>query len=232
MDTRNKVIYIPFVEKFCEVGDRKKLNIDPLAAKMVQPFLDSNENLHWAGMPNPGVIFHSDDWQAIPFSLFWGGFSIFWEGGALGYWGLNFRSTFDVIWGVPFVLIGQYLIWGRFLSDAWYKRRTYYGVTDRRALIVQDAWGDKIRSSYLSSTSEIEREGETTGTIWLGPKLPIMGAKGAPKRSMSRFDMGQRVPVIADIDNVGAVFQLILDLREKAAKNASRETKILSYPEM
>jgi hypothetical protein len=41
-----------------------------------------------------------------------------------------------VLWGVPFVVIGQYMIWGRFLYDAWLKPRTYYGITNRRVLIL------------------------------------------------------------------------------------------------
>ena len=99
--------------------------IDPEAALKVQPELLSSENLLWAGRPNPGVIFHSDDWYTIPFSLLWGGFAIFWEAGVLGYWGKaqsGGPSTFMVIWGIPFIVMGQYLIWGRFLHDAWLKR--------------------------------------------------------------------------------------------------------------
>jgi hypothetical protein len=200
--------------ELCDGGNPKKVgNIDPHAVMKVQPELMPGEIVHWAGMPNPRVIFHSDDWYAIPFSLLWGGFFIFSEGGALGYWGHSVRfannSSFDVIWGVPFLVFGQYLIWGRFLVDAWCKRRTYYAVTDRRVLIVQEAWGRNTRSPYLSAIPEIALEGTSTGTLWLGPKLPILGAKGAPKRNMSRFYMGQRVPVLADIDDVDSVYRLI-----------------------
>ena len=95
---------------------------DPQAAAKVQPELMSGESLYWAGMPNRGVIFHSDDWTMVPFSLLWGGFAIFWETGALGYWGKGPRggvpSLFMAIWGIPFIVIGQYMIWGRFLYDA------------------------------------------------------------------------------------------------------------------
>ncbi|HUC52673.1 MAG TPA: hypothetical protein VMR90_01420 [Candidatus Cybelea sp.] len=38
-------------------------------------------------MPNPTVIFHSDDWTAIPFTRLWTGFFCFLkEGGVLGFW--------------------------------------------------------------------------------------------------------------------------------------------------
>jgi hypothetical protein len=168
----------------------------------------SGESVYWAAMPNPSVIFHSDDWAAVPFSLLWGGFAIFWEAGALGYWGNGSRgggpSLFMVIWGVPFVLIGQYMIWGRFLYDAWLKRRTYYAITNKRLLIVQEGWSQKTSSMYLGEIPAIERDGATTGTIWFGKKYPLLGGRGQKKRSMSRFDMGD-VPVFADVDDVDGV---------------------------
>jgi hypothetical protein len=78
-------------------------------------------------MPNRGVIFHSDDWYVVPFSLLWGGFAIFWEAGVTGYGGNSPRGggapLFMQLWGIPFVVLGQYMIWGRFLYDAWLKRR-------------------------------------------------------------------------------------------------------------
>jgi hypothetical protein len=207
-------------------------NVNGLAAKKVQSELLPDEVIHWAGMPNPGVLFHSDDWYAIPFSLLWGGFAIFWEGGVLGYWGpQSAPSTFETIWGIPFVLLGQYMIWGRFLTDAWCKRRTYYAVTNRRVLIVQEAWGRKTRYSFLSAISEIGREGAVTGTLWLGPKLPILGGKGSPKRNMSRFYMGQMIPVLADIDNVDSVYRLIVDLQKKGGNADALGPQVLSYPE-
>ena len=139
--------------------------IDPVASSKLQGELARGEKVYWAGMPNPQVTFHSDDWQAIPFSLMWGGFSIFWEAGVL-----RTPATFMALWGIPFVVVGQYLIWGRFIYDRWLKKRTWYGVTNRRVLIVQEGLKRKISSSYLESIPVIEREGETTGTLWLGVK--------------------------------------------------------------
>ena len=113
--------------------------IDPRAAQKIQPHILSGETIHWAGIPNPEIIFHSDDWVAIPFSLVWGGFMIFWEAGALGSSANSSKTgdgdVFMILWGIPFVLCGQYLIWGRFFHDAWLKRRTFYAVTNRRACI-------------------------------------------------------------------------------------------------
>ena len=51
------------------------IKIDPRAAREIQSELLSGESIYWAGMPNPHIIFHSEDWQMIPFSLLWGGFA-------------------------------------------------------------------------------------------------------------------------------------------------------------
>ncbi len=199
--------------------NNKRVNaIDPRAAQKVQPELMSGESIYWAEIPNPRVIFHSDDWTAIPFSLVWTGFFVFWEAGALGAWGKSSRpggnDTFMVLWGIPFLVIGNYMVWGRFLVDAWLKRRTYYAVTNRRVLVLQEGWKRKSSSRFLDAIPKIEREGTVMGTLWFGPKYPVVAAKGRKTRDMSRFSVGD-VPVFADIDDADAVYRLIMDLREK-----------------
>ena len=210
---------------------------DPQAAAKVQPELMSGESLYWAGMPNRGVIFHSDDWTMVPFSLLWGGFAIFWETGALGYWGKGPRggvpSLFMAIWGIPFIVIGQYMIWGRFLYDAWLKRRTYYAVTNRRVMAVQEGWKRKASSMYLEAIPSIDREGTTTGTLWFGTKYPMFTGRGSGKktRNMSRFYLGD-VPVFADIDDVDSIYRLVWELREKMRKESnSAAHNALTYRE-
>jgi hypothetical protein len=188
---------------------------DPEAAAKLQPELLSGESLLWTGRPNFGVTFHSDDWYMIPFSLLWGGFAIFWESGVLGYWGHTSKGTpsiFMALWGIPFVVFGQYMIWGRFLHDAWQKRRIYYAITNRRVLILQEGWKRKTSSTYLEVIPTIEREGEVRGTLWFGPKYPVVAGRGQQTRGMSRFRIGD-VPVFADIDDVEAVHRLVLDQR-------------------
>ena len=117
--------------------------IDPRAAQKIQSELMSGESIYWAGMPNPRVVFHSDDWAAIPFSLdmdwlfyFLGirRVSSFWRDKSQR----DGTQVFMALWGVPFLIMGNYMVWGRFLHDAWLKRRTYYGVTNRRLLILQE----------------------------------------------------------------------------------------------
>ena len=177
----------------------------------VTPELLSGESIYWSGMPNPSVIFHSDDWYLIPFSLLWGGFAIFWEAGASG----KGSNTFFVLWGVPFVIAGQYMIRGRFLHDAWLKRKTYYAITNRRVLIVQDGWRRKSSSVFFRDISHIEREGMGLGTLWFGHRYPVLAGRGQKSRDISRFSVGE-VPTLADIDDVDEVNRLIVRLKNES----------------
>lgn len=191
--------------------------IDPDASLKLQSELISGESLLWASRPNPSVIFHSDDWYTIPFSLLWAGFSIFWEAGALGFWGHSSKASppiFMAIWGIPFVIIGQYMIWGRFVYDGWRKRRTFYGITSRRLIALQEGTKRRTCSMYLDAIPSIERDGGPNGTLWFGNKYPMMAQRGQRTRQ-SRFYIGE-VPIFADIDDADSVYRLILDLSEKA----------------
>jgi hypothetical protein len=196
--------------------------IDSRAAMKVQPEMWSGERVYWAGMPNPKIIFHSDDWTAIPFTLIWTGFFVFWEGNALGYWGRASQTgetnLFNTLWGIPFLIVGNYMVWGRFLLDAWLKRRTYYAVTNRRVLIMQMGWKKRTNWMYLEAIPAIEREGVETGTLWFGKKYPVIAGRGQKTRSMSRFEVSG-IPVFADIDDVDGVQRLIQELRENVRKD-------------
>jgi hypothetical protein len=230
VDVPTPLIYIPERWRWFRNGGRQNSvsNIDPLAAQKVQSELMPRESIYWAGMPNPGVIFHSDDWSAIPFTLIWTGFFVFWEGNALGVWGQNARTdVFMALWGIPFLVVGNYMVWGRFLVDAWLKRRTYYAVTSQRVLVLQEGWRRKTSTTFLEAIPTIEREGTGTGTLWFGPKYPIVATRGRKRRDMSRFSIGD-VPVFADIEDVDSVHRLIIDLRGQFSRG-STSAPILTY---
>jgi hypothetical protein len=124
------------------------------------------------------------------------------------------------LWGIPFILIGQYLLWGRFVYDGWLKRRTYYGVTSSRILVVQDGWNRKSIFNYIDVLPTIQKEGSATGTLWFGPKYPVLAGRNRATRSMSRFSIAS-TPVFADIDDVGSVYTLVLGLREQLSRRDS-----------
>ena len=133
----------------------------------LQAELQPGETLEWAGRPHPWRVFTARDLYLIPFSLLWGGFAIFWEAGVLS---IN-APLFFKLWGVPFVLVGLYVIFGRFLVSAWERRHTWYGVTNQRIIILRTALGHRVQSFYFSTLPEIETtiSASGRGTLRFGP---------------------------------------------------------------
>src|SRR5947209_19598456 len=119
-----------------------------------------------------------------------------------------------MVWGIPFVLIGPYLIWGRFLYAAWEKKRTYYAVTNRRIIVVQNGWRRQMASSYLDCLPTLIKEHSSAGRGTL---------RFAPQDSMRLGRRGwgvwdgmtvESLPTFIDIEDVDTVYRLVSDLRE------------------
>jgi len=133
-----------------------------------QTELLGGERLLWTGQPDPRVIFERVDIFLVPFSLLWGGFALAWEAGVLGLgvFGEGHRSAvpwFFVLWGIPFVLVGLYFIAGRFFYKAWRKRRTYYALTNKRALVLVEGRGRTLRACLLSAVPTINKSVRSSG---------------------------------------------------------------------
>jgi hypothetical protein len=106
----------------------------------------------------------------IPFSVMWGGFTIFWEIGVLSSSGARDSVIFP-LWGVPFVLVGLYLMVGRFFARRWIRKRTLYAVTDQRVIAIAPSWprGERTTSVWLGSSPPVEKRlARGTGTVWVG----------------------------------------------------------------
>src|SRR5262245_45632961 len=107
--------------------------MNPDAEHELSTFLDRGERLLWSGQPGAGIRVRSGDAFMIPFSLVWAGGCVYWAYNAFQ----NGQSTFNRIWILPFLVFGVYLVFGRFISDAQRRAGTFYGVTDRRVLMVK-----------------------------------------------------------------------------------------------
>lgn len=129
-------------------------------------FLGSNESLQWAGRPQGGFLFRKSDALLIPFSLVWGGFAAFWEFTVYN----SDAPGFFLLFGSVFVLVGLYLIVGRFFFDIVRRSKTVYGLTNERALILAGVFGQSLKSVDLKSASEVSLQlsSDGRGTIVFG----------------------------------------------------------------
>src|SRR5436305_1981729 len=103
----------------------------------VQRELRGSERLLWSGAHPAGLRLQRADLVIVPFSLLWGGFVFFWECTVLSQ---PNAPRFMALFGVPFVLVGAYIIFGRFFFDAFQRSRTAYALTDERIIIVSRAF--------------------------------------------------------------------------------------------
>jgi hypothetical protein len=189
--------------------------------------LDPGESLLWSGQPRKGIVFRGADVVLIPFSLMWGGFAIFWEAMALSQARKQDGSALFGLFGIPFVLIGLYIMFGRFIVDAIQREHTCYGVTDRRAIIVtglvdRQPTPDaaivtalvatfsprKVKSLDLRTMSDVSmtERSDGSGTITFGPQNPYQHFSGMWGPGMG---YGFATPGFELVDKVKSVYTLI-----------------------
>jgi hypothetical protein len=181
--------------------------------------LQPGESIVWMGRPDPRIVFHHDDLYLFPFSLMWGGFTIFWERGVSQQ-----NWSFGMLWGIPFVLIGQFMIWGRFLYARWKKKRILYIVTNKRVITTVDsATSPRVISYPISEVKEVTEElrRDDAGTITFGPLLSWWEHRNGNWSQLSPLHLDERIPVFVDIRNVREVAQLVTTLRNAETPPAS-----------
>ena len=107
----------------------------------------------------------------IPFSLMWTGFVVFWVYKVI----TSGAPLFFMLWGVPFMLFGLYLLFGRFIIDAKRRERTFYGVTDQRIIIISRWLSRRVETLTLRTLSDLSlrEKRDKSGTITFGPSHPM-----------------------------------------------------------
>ena len=177
--------------------------------------LVSGERLLWSGQPRQGLCLRPSDALMIPFSLLWGGFAIFWEVSVLR----GGAPLFMALWGIPFVLVGLYMIAGRFVADAKVRRQTFYGLTNSRIVIVSGLFSRTVRSLELRALPEVSlREGSAgSGTVMFGRPSAFGATAGASSWPRSS-------------DTVAPAFDMIADARAVYNQVRSAQSALLANP--
>src|SRR5262245_54011005 len=137
--------------------------------EMMRPRLDRGEKLLWTGQPVQGLLLTGMDWYLIPFSLVWLGIT-------LGVFNAS-QTRNDAISNPMawlFIAIGLYLLVGRYIVDWMHRSATFYGVTDRRAIIISGIFSRSVHSiDFVSLTGlKLEERNEGSGTIYFGDQSP------------------------------------------------------------
>ena len=129
--------------------------------------LEPDERLIWHGQPRQGLLLRGPDWVLVLFGLLWWTFLVFYFAAMVIDGDQLFVGT---LFGIPFLAVGLYLMPGRFLIDARLRSRTYYGLTDRRAIIVSGLFSTTVKSLLRKTLSDVsvEQRRDGSGTIFFG----------------------------------------------------------------
>ena len=173
----------------------------------LQQYMGPGESLLWSGQPETGLKLRPSDTYVIPFSLMWAGFAVFWEVGVM-----NTNAPFFFrLWGIPFVLVGLYMVFGRFFVDAWLRARTVYGVTSQRVLI-RSGFSRSLTSLPLRTLPAVtvtERPGGS-GIITFGASSSVFSD------GLFRANQRQASPAFEFIPQVRSVSAIIQAAQMKA----------------
>ena len=179
----------------------------------IKPLLRPDERLLWQGQPNLRAYSLRGSWYLIPFSLMWGGFAIMWEVGVV----VSGAPPLFVLWGIPFVAVGIYMIFGRIPLARREAKRTLYAVTDRRVIIVTGSLGQRLVEIALTDLppTQLEVRGVSLGTITFGV---TMGAFRAPP-GWPTMGMYAQAPAFTLIPDAARVYQILQDAKAAARRS-------------
>ena len=195
-----------------------------------QRHLRRGESLLWVGRPRQGIWFRSTDWVMVPFSAAFAAIALLIESAALGLRGTRGFNPCVATIGLPFAAIGLYMFAGRFFYDAWQRGRTWYGLTDRRALILY--YGKRLCLNGVDLASpklRMERQDHAGGTGTLIFHLGEIDPYWEGREGRSGFlDFGRpSEPAFEGIERVDEVQRMLWEAKwaAKAAQEAMAEPR-------
>ena len=175
-------------------------NMEDSYNQAVRNALQPGEYVLWEGAPKKGMRLQKSDAFLLPFSLFWLGFALFWEYMAIA----GGAPIFMALFGLPFVLIGVYLLFGRFITRARNLSSTHYVVTDQRLLFLYRKNTQFLLYQNIE-TLEKEQSKDGKGTIYFFPRNFYYN-RAASYRGNTNPLQGR---AFEDIEDVERVYRLI-----------------------
>lgn len=171
--------------------------------------LRRNEELLWSGEPVRHPVFTYVDILLVPFSLLWAGFAVYWELGVLA----SDAPLLMGLWGVPFVLIGIYIVIGRFVVRGLRSRATRYAVTNRRVIETVSWPRRRVTEAYLRDLPPPvidDNDDGTHGSIAFG-SFPDFQQSMSDAMGHHEPRLGPRPIVLRDIPSPRRVYDLITE---------------------
>lgn len=138
-----------------------------------QGILDEGETILWQGRPRQGFKFTPANAIAGVFGLFFAGFALFWmvmaSRGGGAFW----------MFGLIHFAVGVGMIVSAIFGGTYARRRTWYTLTDRRAIVSTDFfYKPKSLVSYpITDDTTVEYRAGAPDNVWFGHETR-RGSKG------------------------------------------------------
>lgn len=128
----------------------------------IEQYLEAGEHIIWTGQPKQGLIFSAFDIWMVIFGIVWTSGVISWIYAALD------AAIWFAMFGLPFLLVGLYLMFGKFFFDARTRATAIYAITNRRVIITYKQFGKKFFSHEYGKIREIalRENADRSGTIY------------------------------------------------------------------
>ena len=162
----------------------------------INKYLTPDEYVVWNGRPSKGHLLTKQDIYMIPFSIMWCGFAIFWEISVL----THSSSFIGKLWGIPFVCIGLYIVFGRFIMKSYMRKETVYAITNKRIFFFRKNQINTL-DYHTNLTRTITRNPDGSGSIYFG------SAASAQNTSAQLF--GQNAYELDNIPDIDRVLQIL-----------------------
>jgi hypothetical protein len=190
---------------------------------LFEAYLNHNERILWMGQPQAWRILGLSDLFLIPFSIFWLGFALMWVTG--------FGSG-NPIWffGILHVVVGLYMLFGRFIHKYLRWRGMYYAVTNQRVLwLNRSFWRQALQSRFINTLPMLDLKGGWGGTSTIIFEPPATTSRNQTSRQQM---LGEADGLgFYNITDAAEIYHLIQQIRAEYDVIAEKAKNHLVMPD-
>ncbi len=113
--------------------------------------LAEGEHILWQGQPEPGIDWRAFFGPSILIGAFFTLFSMIWIGmSASMISGSDVPFPFQLfpLFGLPFLLVGPFMLGGHVIWDAFIRSQTWYSLSTRQAFVAQQVFGRRKLTAH------------------------------------------------------------------------------------
>ncbi|QDY68566.1 aspartate carbamoyltransferase catalytic subunit [Qingshengfaniella alkalisoli] len=149
--------------------------------------LQPGERILWQGRPDGRLVWSDVNPKRSVFGFIIVIFALSWMMGAATVTsGDPFVSIIFFVFGMLFVFLGLQRAFGYVVRDAWERSRSWYTLTDSRAIIATDTFGKRRLNSFdVTADTTLTLEDGVPGAVFFGRSF---GSGSSQKVGFKRID--------------------------------------------